>query len=143
MKQSLKDVTFQKNENVEFIRQIGQDLTKSYNIEMGGDHHFRLKNIEKSLSIENLTLERIWKFARRTRDNLRMCSKFAQDLLIDPELKEKISHKWYEDSRKKVKQEATTLSCPIIVNDLLKHIGRKYTYHRNVAEMERDLIDNS
>jgi hypothetical protein len=101
------------------------------------------RNVAKSLSIEYLTLERIWKFSRRTRDYLRMYYKLAQDLETNPALKDTINHKMYEESRKKVKQEARTLTCPRFVSDFLRHVGRNYTYHRNVAEIEREFINEA
>ncbi len=69
-----------------------------------------------------------------------MYYKLAQDLETNPTLKDSINHKMYEESRKKVKQEARILTCPTFVSDYLR---RKYTCHRNVAEIEREFINEA
>jgi len=101
------------------------------------------KNVGIALSNENLTLERVWKYSRRTRDYMRMYYKLAESLEDNPQLTEGISHKFYEENRNKIKLESRKLVCPPIVDDFLRHCGRQYSYHRNVAEIESNFINES
>ena len=74
---------------------------------------------------------------------MRMYQKLAKDIEINPQLKDAISHKFYEDNRNKVKLESRKLVCPAIVDEFLRHAGRRYSCHRNVGEIERVFINES
>ena len=97
-------------------------------------------NVANSLSAEHLTLERVWKYARRTRDYMRMYQKLSQKLVDNPELKDQLNHKMYEVERTKVKTEARTLACSQLLNDFLNHAVQEHTCHRNISELDRDFI---
>ena len=61
------------------------------------------RNVTNALAPNHLTLERIWKFQRRTRDYMRMYRQLETQLLINPSLKDEINHRMLEKKRKDVK----------------------------------------
>ena len=104
-------------------------------------------NVRTSLSSEHLTMERVWKFSRRTRDYMRMYDQLAQDIAANPQLKSDINHNFYEKAREKVKKETRSLRCPDANTELaksfLRHAAQVYKSHRSVAEIDNRFINNA
>ena len=81
-------------------------------------------NVAKALSKEYLTMSRVWKYQRRTRDYMRMYIQLANKISVDGAVKESINQVMLEKSRKDLKKTRTLPSAAF-----LRHAGRIYTTH--------------
>lgn len=94
------------------------------------------KNVIEALSPRNLTMRRVWRYQRRTRDDMRMYLQLVDKINQNECVKETINQEMLEKSRKELKKTRTLPSA-----DFLLHAGRTYTTHRNIGEIERIFIN--
>lgn len=93
-------------------------------------------NVRQAVSIDNLPINRIYKYERRTGDYMQLYLRIAQEIKDNKCTQHDVNFKKIETMKDEVKKECRTI-------EILPNQMRLYKSHRKAGEIDREFITNS